>query len=272
MAKVGIDQAGWRTICLSFFKDGDPVAKEVVAYFDHSQAGLPESHVITMDPELSVEALQLISSVGMLHISDITPSDLMLCVSSKNEARREAHAILELERRSRLRELLHKHSLVAPTAQATRTVAVDSMMVSLCRFARTYSADPAVLPFVRGLTQLMAQQVGHPTVLRWILPCETFTERAYPIFMDDAVSLLCGNFNFIHDTGETGSCGWDIERSLSDRHLSRILTKIRGIAPIAFKTPSGISGTLVSTDVPRTNQEGEFDEEDDSVCPSCTLL
>ena len=66
----------------------------------------------------------------------------------------------------------------------------------------------------------------------------------------------------------TGSHGWDVEHSLSDRQLARMLGALRKAG--SFET--GSSGTLSDTGIPRTNQDGSLDEPESSICPSCVLL
>ena len=63
----------------------------------------------------------------------------------------------------------------------------------------------------------------------------------------------------------TGSHGWDVEHSLSDRQLARMLGALRKAG--SFET--GSSGTLSDTGIPHTNQGGSLDELESSVRRAC---
>jgi hypothetical protein len=287
-----VDQEAWKSVCKSFFQGGDQVAQEAVACFDRSQASVASSHIIiSIDSGVSPEAQQVLASVGMTNPSGLSTSDLLACVETKNKARREVHVLLEKARRDRLSQLLIEHGMVTPgsasqspsndnpSAPLSSLMASEAMADALRRFVSTYTSDPGVRPFVRGLVELITQQHKTSTVVRWVLPTETFTERAFPTFMDDAVLLMCGFFRYIAPgTGgerwgvPAGDHGWDVEHSLSDRQLSGMMSTLRYHASSSMTESVGVSGRIVVTDLPRTNQNGDFDEPSGSICPACAIL
>jgi hypothetical protein len=161
-----------------------------------------------------------------------------------------------------------------------------------------------------------------PTVWRWIVVSEAFTERAFPTFMEDAVVLLCGFFRYVPPSasssfsevvgagesspGSGGASfhrtqglsnttttvaqpaaavsvtavtaavpidahGWDVEPSLSDKQLTRMLDVLQPIKMRKARTHAGMTGKLVDTGVLRVNQGGDFEDLEDLACPSCAL-
>ena len=113
----------------------------------------------------------------------------------------------------------------------------------------------------------MEKQYRSSTVWRWIVIDESFTERGDERFVEEAIGLLMGFFRYVgpeKDAGvPTGSQGWDVEHSLSDRQIGRLLSICRK----ASKLDIAPSGQLVDTGIPRSNQDGALDEGMDSLCP-----
>ena len=109
--------------------------------------------------------------------------------------------------------------------------------------------------------------------------------------MDDAVALLCGYFRYVPPGSSSsrrssssgggggaelaaavpeGSHAWDVEASLSDRHLARLV----GVAGLALGQRGVVrtAGDFVDTGAVRTNADGTLDDPDESVCPLCVVL
>jgi hypothetical protein len=130
-------------------------------------------------------------------------------------------------------------------------------------------------------------------VWRWVVVSEAFTERAFPTFMQDAIVLLCGYFRYVppaevaaagtHGSGgggagsaaasaagvPAGAHGWDVEHSLSDKRLTRMLGALK--PSTATRSSVGTTGKLADTGALRTNQDGALDEAEDSPCPACAV-
>ena len=91
--------------------------------------------------------------------------------------------------------------------------------------------------------------------------------------MEDSVVLLCGYFRYVGSGAGSsvpaGSHAWDVEHSLSDAQLKKMLGAVRTAA--AFQ--AGTTGSFLDTGIPRLNQGGALDhQEAEGRCPACVLL
>jgi hypothetical protein len=66
---------------------------------------------------------------------------------------------------------------------------------------------------LKGLASLLEKQRGHPTVLRWNLQVEDFTERNFPRLMEDSLPLLGRYLVYAPQPpgGPGGGHAWDVE-------------------------------------------------------------
>lgn len=69
----------------------------------------------------------------------------------------------------------------------------------------------------------------------------------------------------------TDAHGWDVEPSLSDKQLTRMLDALQPMNMRKARTHAGMTGKLVDTGVLRVNQDGDFEGLEDLACPSCAL-
>ena len=293
----------WKEICLRFFRDGDATAREAVGFFERAQAATDDMPAGTASPA----AMNMLEACGLGNIASLSPDEIVAFVSAKNSVRSEVHTSMENARKKRLSVLIAQYcrnasgapesgestnGQLSDAAESSKFAPLSSieasnkMQSALRRFISSYAADPAAWPFLKGLATLVHRQRGHPTVWRWSVRTEHLTERGFPTFMEDVVPLLMGYFRYVapHDeeTGggvsgilsnrgnsvPVGSHAWDVEHSLSDRQLTRMMTVLR--RAVTFDT--GTSGEFYDTGIARTNQDGELDESDDSICPSCFFL
>lgn len=79
-----LNESGWESICLSFYRDSDDDARQAVGIFEQSQAGETTSSSKDIDNKL-------LNSIGLSNLSELSPEDLKKCIEIKNSARRQVH-------------------------------------------------------------------------------------------------------------------------------------------------------------------------------------
>jgi len=68
-----------------------------------------------------------------------------------------------------------------------------------------------------------------------------------------------------------GAHGWDVEPSLSDKQLTRMLDALQPKTMRKTNTHAGMTGKLVDTGTVRANQDGALDDAEDLACPACVV-
>lgn len=277
-------RAHFKAVCVRFYRDGDAEARAVVELFERSapptEADASQTVAVTVDapPALSPAAQALVDACGVASTVSMSQGQYLALVTAKNEARAEVHAELQARRKQQLQTMIASRGAITPSfgvaggaAPLSSRESADGMRAAVRRFVHTHAAKVGAQAFLKGLVRLLEQQHQSPTVWRWVVLDETFTETGDDTFTRDAVELLMGYFKHAAAGAPhvpLGSHGWDVEPTMSDRHIRRLLDATR----VARRSDMSPSGDLVDTGLPRTNQDGTLDEPDDCLSLYCLIL
>eukprot|EP00931_Biecheleriopsis_adriatica_P057332 TRINITY_DN34000_c0_g1_i1.p1 TRINITY_DN34000_c0_g1~~TRINITY_DN34000_c0_g1_i1.p1 ORF type:complete len:285 (+),score=64.34 TRINITY_DN34000_c0_g1_i1:23-877(+) len=261
--------ASWSSTCKRFFREGDVEARRTLEYFDRSC--FPGAADAAEKPPVVV--FQLLSAAGL---ADEHGSAVQLnveahasYVAARNAARTAVHLEGAQVRRDRLQSLLERFGNAPPVAAGCAgdlpTMPTAEVMRGHFRtFLSTYRSTLGAHPFIKGLAELLKQQLASPTVWRWLLQEEMFMESSGDAFMADAIELLMCFFCFV-PRGQLGEEGvgatylaWEVAPELSDPHIRRLLT----LLPADFDLEGRATGELMATKTQRLNMSGALDEPD----------
>ncbi|CAK0794811.1 unnamed protein product [Prorocentrum cordatum] len=273
----------WSATCARFFRGGDADARAALEHFD---AACSPGGGQAPAPVTAVGAARLLAAAGLLDLAGapvpLSAERYGAYVSARNAARSAVHLEGARARRERLGQLVAELGGAAPAAareasELPTRLAAERMRASLSAFGRAYGGEMMAHPFLRGLRELLQQQLGCPSVVRWTLREEVFMEAAGEAFMADALRLLMHVFCFVprEELGEEGTGGgclaWEVAPDLSDARIGRLLA----LLPPEARLEGRATGDVSRTSRQRTNAGGESDEAEGLAAllrGSCALL